>query len=361
MEAIRERYGDAGPDYLEVGDGSPLGFVPLQARLGGEPLLARTLVGVRACLSGELLALHDGVLDEPEHLRPAELGRWQLRQADFLVWPGGDLLGLYRRYYAGVELPPERLIGPAPVPAPRVSAWNPPASGEPLRILYLGELRRSRGTADLLEACLALSRDDWSLTIAGADTETATMGQSVRASLDAMAGGDPRVALRGAAEGAERDRLLADADLLAVPSRVEAWSEEGMSALAGGRAGARNPGRRPGRAGRGGDDRMARARTSGPRALTRVLERLLGDRGEIERVRGAGAILARADRLADPVAVLEAYEALAAEVGERPAPVRRPRPRAPGHRHRCPTTTPPTSSPRRSRLCSPRPMPSSRC
>src|SRR5690606_28383567 len=116
-------YGDTGPDYLEVGDCSPLGFVPLQAKRSGDPLLARTLIGVRICPSSELRSLHDGRLVEPDNLIVAELGRWILREADCLIWPGGDALDLYRRYYREIELPPARRIA-LPVPA---APSDPPA------------------------------------------------------------------------------------------------------------------------------------------------------------------------------------------------------------------------------------------
>ncbi len=318
MEAIRERYGSEGPDYLEVGDGAPLGFVPLQARAGGDPLLSRTLIGVRACPSSELRALHDGVLNQPDHWRRAELGRWQLGQADRLLWPGGDVLGLYRRYYAGLALPPDLQVG-MPPPPPLTSSSPRAARGGPLRILFLGELRRSRGPLDLLEACLSLSRDDWELTLIGADTQTATMGQSVREALEAMADGDPRVRVDAVLANAELAPALAAADILALPSRVDAWSEEGVVAMRAGLPLLATP--VGGLVELVGDGLTGwLAADIGPRALARALERLLGDRGEVERVREGGAIVAGAERLADPEPIIAAYAALAAAASALPAP-----------------------------------------
>ena len=44
METIRSLYGDEGPDYIEAPDFRAHGLVPLQARRGGEPLLAGTTI-----------------------------------------------------------------------------------------------------------------------------------------------------------------------------------------------------------------------------------------------------------------------------------------------------------------------------
>ncbi|HEX6667051.1 MAG TPA: glycosyltransferase [Solirubrobacterales bacterium] len=322
MEAIRAHYGSEGPDYLEFGDSTSLGFVPLQARLSGDPLLAQTQIAVRACPSSELQALHDEVLSHPKHWLRAELERWQLAQADRLVWPGGDVLGLYRRYYDGIELPPDTCIGVLPPePPPLVPALSR-SSGDPLRILFLGELRRSRGALDLLEACLSLSDDEWELTMAGADTETATMGQSVLATLEGMADEDPRVHLCGPPTAAELADRLAAADLVAVPSRVEAWSEEGVTALQAGLPLLATP--------VGGMVELVEEGVAGwlsedigPAPLAAALERLLGDRGEVERVRGAGGIASRVERLADPEPILAAYRELEA-VPRRPLPAPAP-------------------------------------
>jgi glycosyltransferase involved in cell wall biosynthesis len=318
MEAIRDRYGDAGPDYLEVGDCSPLGFVALQAKGSGDPLLARTLIGLRVCPGTELRALHDGQLDEPENLHLAELERWILREADCLVWPGGDALGLYRRYYAGIELPPdERVSLPLPTGAAPVQAGAPRADG-PLRLLYLGELLRSRGVLDLLEACLALPGDEWELTIAGADTRTATMGQSVRENLEAMADGDPRVQLREAPDSDEQQRLLAMADVLVAPGWIDTAREQALAALAAGVPVLATPTGAIGELVGEGSGWLA-ADVGAP-ALTDALAALLADPGEVSRIRAAGGIGERLRRLADPAPVLAGYAALAERAAALPEP-----------------------------------------
>jgi glycosyltransferase involved in cell wall biosynthesis len=316
MEAIRRRYGATGPDYLELPDREPLGFVALQARRGGEPLLERTLVGVRAGAGAELRALHDTVLSETEQTRAAELEREQLRRADRLIWPGGDVLGLYQRYYGGEALPPALRIGLPIVLGPEPSPPPARALGEPLRILCLGDLWRHRGPLDLLAACRSQSADGWELTLAGRDTPTATMGQSVRASLEAMAGGDPRVRFEDEIPVADRRRRLGEFDLVALPARVEGWSEPAVEAMGAGVPVLATP--------VGGLVELVAdgvtgwlADGIGPDPLRRRLARLLEQPDAVERMRRSGAIRSRLARLADPEPILDAYERIAAAATER--------------------------------------------
>ncbi len=321
MEAIRERYREAAPDYLEVRDSSALGLVPLQARASGDPVLAGTAVGVRVAPSAELRSLHNSVLSQPDKLLAAQLGRDQLRRADFLLWPGGDCLELYRRYYGelGIELPEP--LRSRPAPAPLVARAGSSAAGDPegpLRILFLGALERRRGALDLLEACLSLPVDDWELTLAGPDTETATMGQSVAFTIEAMCGDDPRVRLRdGFAE--PPDGGLAGFDLLAVPARTEAWSEEAEAALAAGIPVLATPvGGLVEQVEDGVNGWLADG--IGPESLRRSLLALLADRAAVARLRVA---LGEDSSTVDPEPILAAYDELATRVGRRPAtPIR---------------------------------------
>jgi glycosyltransferase involved in cell wall biosynthesis len=316
LEQLRAAYGERGPDYLEVADAGAAGLVTLQARRTGDPLLAETLIGVRISPSQELIALHDRELSEPEAWRLAELEREQLRLADRLIWPGGDTLELYRRYYADMELPAGvRIRVPVEeVEAPAARTAREP--GGPLRILFAGELRRDLGVLDLVEACLRQPDDDWELTLLGDDTETATMGQSVRLTIESMLGEDPRVRIEDAVDGAELRRRLPDHDLLAVPSQVDAWSEVAIEAMRAGVPVLATP--------VGGLVEIVVDGISGwlcedrgPEAIGRALARLLADREEVERVRGSGAVARRFAELADPGPILAAYEVLAAPAAGR--------------------------------------------
>lgn len=307
MEAIEHAYDPPGPDYIEVPDYLALGLVILQARRAGNPLLRDTLIGVKVSSTAELIAAHDGTLNLPDMRLLAELEREQFRLADRLLWRGGDTLDLYRRYYSDLPLPePVRIRGPmeampeAPMPAPRDPA-------EPLRILYVGRLQRCKGTLDLAEACSRLRSDDWRLTMFGADTLTAPMGQSARLTIETMCGGDPRVGIEDPVPHEELQRRWQEHDLLVVPSRFEVWSNVALEAMRAGLPILATP--------VGGlaeivDPGVTGWHTEGlgAGALHRALSRLLEDRDELERMRASGAIFKRFADLTDAAGVLDAYD-----------------------------------------------------
>ncbi len=309
METIRRLYGDGGPDYLEVPDFRAHGLVPLQARRSGDPLLAATTIAVRVSPSSELRNLHDGMLRAPGNQRLAELEREQLRLADRLLWPGGDCLDLYRRYYRDLELPPPVRLRP-PFELPEAQPAPSRAGGEgPLRLLYLGDLRRSLGVVDLVEACRLLPPESWQLTLVGADTATAVMGQSVRATLEAMSGEDERLEFIEDPSRPLAAAAIATADLLVVPARLEVSAAAALRAMAAGVAVLTTPVGdlvevvEDGKSGWHADD-------AGPEALGRALLRLEADRGELRRVRDSGEPARRARELADPERTLDAYAEL---------------------------------------------------
>ena len=196
MATMRRIYGGQGPDYIEVPDFRAHGIVPLQARLAGDRLLAQTVVGVRIAPSTELQNLHDETLEEPGRRRLAQLEREQMRLADFLLGAGPEVLDVYRRYY-GDSLPAERVALGTPV-VPVAHAAPLARADTTLQILYAGDLRRRDGALDLAEACQGLPAEGWALTMIGADTDTASMGQSARMTIEAMGGDDPRLRIEPA-------------------------------------------------------------------------------------------------------------------------------------------------------------------
>jgi glycosyltransferase involved in cell wall biosynthesis len=309
LERIEQLYGDEGPDLLEACDYRALGLVPLQARAAGHPLLRRTTVALRIASSAELLALHDGRSALPGEERVGELEREQLRLADRLIWPGGDILDLYRRYYGEALLPPAVRIGrpfAAPAAAPQPDPRDP---SQPLRILYAGRLQRLKGVLDLVDACLRLESDDWRLTLIGADTMTAAMGQSVRLTIEAMCGGDPRVRIEDVLPHEELQRRWDEHDLLVIPSRFEVCANVALEAMRAGLPVLSTP--------VGGQTAVIEAGVNGwlsedvgTEPLRRALQKLLDDRGELERVRASGTVFESFLRFTDPEAVLAAYEEL---------------------------------------------------
>lgn len=318
LEAIEAAYaGGEGPDVLEVCDYRALGLVPLQARAARHRLLRKTRVAVRTSATAELVALHDGRSMLPGERRAAELEREQFRLADRLFWPGGDVLDLYRRYYGDELLPlPVRTGRPYPVPAhpPRVES-----RGGPLRILYAGRLQRLKGVLDLVEACLGLPDDDWELTMIGADTETAAMGQSMRLTIEAMCEGDPRVQIEDPVPHEELQRRFADHDLLVSASTFEVCANVVLEAMGAGLpvlatpVGAQTEAIEPGVSG-------WLTEGTGTVALRSALTRLLADRAEVERVRTSGEVFAAFSRFTDVAPLLAAYESLG-EPAETASPV----------------------------------------
>jgi glycosyltransferase involved in cell wall biosynthesis len=321
LEAIEAAYaGGEGPDVIEVCDYRALGLVSLQARAAGHPLLRETAFAVRTSSTAELLALHDGRSMLPGERRVAELEREQFRLADRLFWPGGDILDLYRRFYGDELLPlPVKVGRPYPVP------HNPPqvegrGGDGPLRILYAGRLQRLKGVLDLVEACLGLSEDDWELTLIGADTETATMGQSVRLTIEAMCEGDPRVWLEDVVPHEELQRRFADYDLLVSASNYEVGANVVLEAMQAGLPVLATP--------VGAQTEMIEhgvsgwlAEDVGALALRSALARLLADRGDVERVRASGEVFAAFARFTDIAPLLAAYEELGGVTRAESAPV----------------------------------------
>jgi glycogen synthase len=319
LELIERAFAAAAPDYVEAPDRGASALVPLLARRVGHRLLRDATFGLRLVGSGEIAALHDGTLSLLVNRLLRDLEREQLRLADHAVWPGGDLLGAYRRYYE-VELPPaERILEPfgePPAEPPRPPRRDP---AEPLRILFAGDLGRRGGGLDLAAACLRLPRDDWQLTLIGEDSETAPFGQSAWMTIEEMAGGDPRFVLEEPSPEGPSGHF-ADHDLLAVPPSFAGWPEVALEAMRTGLPILATP--------VGGlvelvEDGVSGWLTDGfgAGAIRRGLVDLLEEREELERVRASGEVFARFRRLTEPDSVAAGYARLLHE--------RRPPPRAP--------------------------------
>ncbi len=326
LEAIERAYGDEGPQYLEACDRGAPALVPLQARRGGHRSLRETKFGVRMVGSAELTGLHNAALADPGMQLLCDLERAQLRLADRLIWPGGDVLELYRRYY-GETLPgAARIAMPLGLPAERPPSEGRDPSG-PLRILYSGPLSRGKGAADLAEACLRLPRDDWRLTMIGADTPTAFFKQSMRHSIEAMFGDDPRIAIEDPVPDDELATLMGEHDLLVAPPRCDVWPAEVLEAMSADLPVLATP--------VGGLAEIVElgvtgwlTADTGPAAIRAEIGDLLERREELERVRESGAARARSRLLADPDRILDAYQELFDELERGRASVARPARRA---------------------------------
>lgn len=312
MDAIREAFPGQGPDFVEVADRQALGLVPLIARRCADPLLSRVRFAVRLFGTVELEDLHNGVDPAPHPL--GDLEREQLRLADRLLYSGGDGAALYRRYY-GEPLPDALELALPGLPADPV-APRPAPAGE-LRILYNGELSRRAGVLDLAEACLRLPVDTWSLTLVGPDTETAPAGQSVRLTIEAMFGGDPRLAVVEGEDTGELD--WGSYDLAAVTPTLAVRSQTALEAMRHGLPLLATPvGQLPALVEPGVTGWLTEG--IGPEAIQRGLLGLLERPERVGEVSDSGAIASRYEELSAPERARAGYERLfESEDGARPA------------------------------------------
>ncbi len=235
-QALGEAYGSRGPDLVEFGDFLGEGCVTVQAKRTGSPALRGTTVCVRAHGTAEIYDVLDGFMPNgPERSFTHELERYALRYADALLWAGGDILGSYERFYGAGELAPARRVR-------HPFAWDAPArpspSGRPdadLRLLYLGRLERRKGVRELVGALLGLEQSRWRLTMVGADTDTAPLGQSMRALLEAEIAGDQRIRILDPVPREQISALIDAHDALAVPSLWECWPYVALETIGRGR------------------------------------------------------------------------------------------------------------------------------
>ena len=236
-ERLRELYPDGGPDVVEFPDYLGEGLVTVQARRSHGDFLRDGQLHVRLHTSAEICAVLDGFVDdgfEARALLAAE--RHVLHEADRILWPGGDVLATYERFYGRGELAPASrvrgLIAPPPDPPP--PAQLPPA-GDELRLLYLGRLERRKGVRPLVRALQGLHAGNWTLTLVGGDTDTAPLGASMRELLELSTAGDDRFRFLGGMPRAELAQRLADSHVVVCPSRWECWPSVVLEALAAGR------------------------------------------------------------------------------------------------------------------------------
>jgi glycogen synthase len=233
LDTLRAYYGNTGPDLVEFSDYLGEGAVTAQARRAGEPMLRKSIVGIRLHTTSELCAVLDGHIDDNFESRILyELERVAMREADYLVWPGGDTFGLYQRFYGENEIAPGWRIR-NPIDNSSVKSSDTPSEREPweIRILYLGRLERRKGVQNLIRAVSFVDSEHLRLWMLGGDTETAPLGGSMREQLHLMAANDGRVRFLDPVPRDELAKLVQDADAVVLPSLWEAWPYVGLEAL----------------------------------------------------------------------------------------------------------------------------------
>ena len=312
LETLRELYEDAGPDVIEFPDFLAEGLVTVQARRGHEPFLRGTRVFVRLHTTAEMCSVLDGFVDETFDSRQLIAAERQvLRDADAILWPGGDVLGTYKRFYGEAELTQALRVRGVIAPPPLDESPPPPLSaGEELRLLYLGRLERRKGVQDLVRAATGIRPDGWTLTLVGHDTDTAPLAMSMREELELTAVGDSRIRYLDPLPRAELAQVVEESHVLVCPSRWECWPSVVLEALAAGRPVLGTP--------TGGLTEMLGSADAGwltdgagDEPLARGIERLLEQPGEIDELIASGAPRRAYERLADHDAFRAEYRSAA--------------------------------------------------
>lgn len=328
LEALRRHYGRYGPSLIEFSDYLGEGAITAQARRAGDPLLRNTRVAVRLHTTGEVCATLDGYLDPDLEGRVTyELERIGLRDADTVLWPGGDTFEFYKRFYGSALAPPRRIRNPFEL-GDTVDLFEHPrdAAATPLRLLYLGRMERRKGVQNLLRAVSAIESGAINLTLVGGDTSTAPLGTSMRAQLELIASGDPRITFLDAVPRSELTQLVRDHDAVVLPSLWEAWPYVGLEALRLNRPLLTTP--------TGAFTEMVRPGVNGWRTegvgaepLAALIERLLLDREAVERMRLEGLPAQAFAELTDTTEIVEGYDSLLREPGRWDPPSAPSRPR----------------------------------
>jgi glycosyltransferase involved in cell wall biosynthesis len=314
LEALRQHYGSDGPRLVEFSDYLGEGAVTSQARRAGDPLLRSTRVAIRLHTTAEVCAILDGYLDPDfEQQVTYELERIALRDADAILWPGGDTLDFYKRFYGPALAPASQILNPfadLEEEEPRAELPRDPAA--PIRLLYLGRYERRKGVQDLLRAVSSIESDEVRLTLVGGDTHTAPLGTSMRAQLELVAFGDQRIEFLDAVPRSELDRVIQAHDAVVLPSLWEAWPYVGLEALRVNRPLIATPA--------GGFTEMVRPDVNGwltgsvgAEPLAALIERLIFDREAVDRLRLEGLPAKSFGELTDATEIVDAYEALLEE------------------------------------------------
>lgn len=196
---------------------------------------AAYMLVVRLCGARVLYQVHGGALPR-DFLGSGRLAhallRGVLKLSDAIVVLAATELAAYREFLPGSHI---RLIANAIDCAPLLSLPRAPRmSQQPLRLIYLGRLIREKGLYELLQG-LADARThgiDARLTVVGSGPEeTGLRRRALELGLGAA------VSFAGAAFGADKHRLLGQADVFALPSyHVEGLPYALLEGMAAGNA-----------------------------------------------------------------------------------------------------------------------------
>jgi glycosyltransferase involved in cell wall biosynthesis len=325
LEALRETYGNDGPELLEFPDYHGEAFATLQGKRAGEPFLRNTSVLVRAHSSWEMCSRLNGHLAQTREAQAiVAIERWSLANANRALFAGGDIEATYRRMYDGAVAPGATIRHPLDLPEFAPDADIGYEAGWPLRFLYLGRAERRKGALRLLEALLRNPSDDWSLTYLGGDTDSGVLGTSVTGQLELMAPNDPRVTYHEPVPRTAVPELVRGHDVLVTPSLWECWPYAVLEAMALGRPVLATP--------TGGFVELVEHGVTGWLTagttvddVSRGVDELIAEPAKVTEIVRSGAPARHAHALTAPEDIAGAYERLAEQ---RPGARRPPAPRA---------------------------------
>ncbi len=246
-------------------------------------------------LPPRLIALCHHPLGTETGLDPAEARRLIAMEASILAACAGVVTtsdATARTLVQDLRVLPDKIV----VAPPGLERAEPaPRRGEPPMILGVGTISARKDWPTLVEALAKVSRP-FRCVIAGADDRDPAAAATLRECMRRV-GLEDRVTLAGARSRAELDRLYAEADLFALPSRHEGYGMVVTEAMARGLPViASDAGAIPEAA--GGAARLVPP--GDPEAWAEALDALLADAGERDRM--ATDALARTRALPDWIA-----------------------------------------------------------
>lgn len=311
LDAVVEAHPDGMPDLLELPDYLAEAAVPAEAKRSGDPRLRDTLVLNRVHTTFEVATTLNRVPEEPGWDILRGLERVGLHSADRLLWPGGDVLGTYERFYGAARLArPQRLDLAFTLNGDEPETRLPPEG--PTRLLYFGRLEWRKGVHNLVQAVRELPAADLRLTLLGRDTPTGPGGTSLKAHLETLIGDDTRIAFHDQVPEERIGEFIRSHHLVVAPSLWESWSNVVREALMHNRpvlatpVGAMTEVVQPGRSGWLTAD-------NGLRSLRHALARVLGERDALDELIRDGVPRAVIEESLDQDAIVEGYLALARE------------------------------------------------
>jgi glycogen synthase len=321
-EKLTEVYADRAPDLIEFPDYLAEGAVTIQARRTFAPALQNSIVCLRLYTSSEMTSVLNGQLRrDVSNSIGFDLERYALHHADRIIWPGGDILDAYRRFYGGRVAPGLRVPHPV-LPTPDPDGGMPSIDG-PLRLLYVGRLERRKGVQNLVRALTSIQGPTWEATLVGGDTETAPLGTSMRAQLELMVGEDSRLKLLDNLTRLETVALMREHHVVVVPSLWECWPNVALEAFSQNRPVLATPvGGLVSLVEHGRSGWLARDTTAG--RLGEAIEHLLDNKAEVEASIRTNAPREQFETITSREAVRDAYAALATTSQRRRGSVRRP-------------------------------------